>query len=379
MCTGLFIQSEDGKYYQSRTLEFETVLTYAPVFTSDIIGTTLSGLYFLDGINNHGLCCMAFYFKCSASYNANLLNDKINLASYEVCGYFLNNAKSVSHVIEISKNINVTNQPFGPPFNSSIPLHWFISDNKGNTIIVEPNNNGALTCYDNSKYKVCTNNPTYPEQVSNLETLINNNNFSYCNPPNQPDCGLGKGLIGMPGDSSSMSRFQRAYLLSQGMIIPGYNTNDINTMFHFNNNFDIVYGTELDCTNNPPTTDFTQYMAVYDLTNLTAYEKTYYNQQIVKLGSLKPADDNKITSKLYPNYSPYLQPMPSLGTSGRTSVAVLVGSSRGGAGCSGRIYDWLKQHNQLESVTNSPQFKAIQERSQLALASIGGSNSKYNI
>ena len=372
MCTGLFIQSENGIYYQSRTLEFEIVLPYVPIVTDSIIGSTLNGLYFLDGINNHGLCCMAFYFKCSASYNPNSVNDKINLASYEVCGYFLNNATSVSDVIEIAKKINITQQVYGPLFNGPIPLHWFISDNKGNTIIVEPNNNGALTCYDNSKYKVCTNNPTYPEQVSNLETLITNNNFSYCNHPNQPNCGLGKGLIGMPGDSSSMSRFQRAYLLSQGMIIPGYNTNNINTMFHFNNNFDIVYGTVLDCRLNPPYIDFTQYTAVYDLTNLSVYYKTYHNQQITLLGSLKPADDNKITSKLYPNYRPYLQPMPSLGTSGRTSVAVLVGSSRGGAGCSGRIYDWLKQHNQLESVTNSPQFQTIKQRSQLALASIGG-------
>jgi choloylglycine hydrolase len=379
MCTGLFIQSEDGKYYQSRTMEFDNVFDLIPLLTDKIIGITPDGINFFDGINNHGLCCMAFYFKCSASYNANLVNDKINLASYEVCGYFLNNAKSVSDVIEIAKKINVTQQEYGPPFNIALPLHWFISDKKGNTIIVEPNNNGALTCYDNSKYKVCTNNPTHPEQVSNLETLINNNNFSYCNPPNQPNCGLGKGLIGMPGDSSSMSRFQRAYLLSQGMIIPGYKTNNINTMFHFSNNFDIVYGAVLDCTTNPPGIDFTQYTVVYDLTNLIAYYKTYDNQQITLLGSLKPADDNKnITELLYPKYSPYLQPMPSLGTSGRTSVAVLVGSSRG-AGSSGRIYSYLKSTNQLENVTNSPQFKAIQERSQLALASIGGSNSKYNI
>jgi len=79
------------------------------------------------------------------------------------------------------------------------------------------------------------------------------------------------------------------------------------------------------------------------------------------------------------DFSPYLQPMPTLGTSGRTSVAVLVGSSRAGAGSSGRIYDWLKQHNQLESTVNSPQFKAIQERSQLALASLGGNKYRYYI
>uniref|UniRef100_A0A6C0DI80 Uncharacterized protein n=1 Tax=viral metagenome TaxID=1070528 RepID=A0A6C0DI80_9ZZZZ len=79
------------------------------------------------------------------------------------------------------------------------------------------------------------------------------------------------------------------------------------------------------------------------------------------------------------SFPPYLQPMPTLGTSGRTSVAVLVGSSRAGAGCSGRIYDWLKQHNQLESVINSPQFKAIQRRTQLELGYIGGNTYNYYI
>jgi choloylglycine hydrolase len=228
---------------------------------------------------------MTFYFKCSASYNKKTEQDKINLASYEVCGYFLKNAKSVDDVINISKKINVIKKAYGPPFNSVVPLHWFISDNKGNTIVVEPKN-GALICYDNSKYKVCTNNPVYPQQVSRLEKLLKNNNFTYCNPPNVPNCGLGKGLIGMPGDSSSSSRFQRAYLLSQGMELPGYDTNDINTMFHFNNNFDTIYGTVQDCTVNPPTKDFTQYTIVYDLTDLTAYYRTYQDQQIRLLGTL---------------------------------------------------------------------------------------------
>lgn len=289
MCTGTLVKSLDNKYYQSRTLEFQVVLNFTPFISNDIIGSvaSLSPPTFFDGLNKHGLCCMGLLFRCSASYNKNSIETKVNLASYDVCGYFLENAKSVDDVIKMSKKINVTKQPFvGPPFNNiTLPSHWFISDNKGKTIVVEAKN-GALICYDNSKYKVCTNNPVYPQQVSRLEKLLKNNNFTYCNPPNVPNCGLGKGLIGMPGDSSSSSRFQRAYILSQGMELPGYDTNDINTMFHFNNNFDIVYGTVQDCTVSPPNKDFTQYTIVYDLTNLTAYYRTYEDQQIRPLGSL---------------------------------------------------------------------------------------------
>jgi choloylglycine hydrolase len=288
MCTGLFIIDENGNCYQSRTLEFEAVLPYQPVVTDTIMGSTLDGTVFIDGINSNGLCVMGFYFKCSYSYNENIVDNKINLASYEVCGYFLNNATSVENAMNLAKNINVTQKPYGEPFNGVIPLHWFISDNKGNSIIVETNN-GELIIYDNSKYKVCTNNPTYPEQVEKLEVLLKSNNFTYTNPQDDLYCGLGKGLIGMPGDYSSVSRFQRAYILSQGMIIPSYNNSNIGTIFHFNNNFDIVYGTVRDSTTTPESIDFTQYTAVYDLTNLKAYYKTYKDQSITLLGTLYPS------------------------------------------------------------------------------------------
>jgi len=288
MCTGIFIQSPDGNYYQTRTLEFEAILPYLPVVSKNIIGSTLRGNIFIDGINSHGLCVMAFYFKCNASYKKTLLKTKINLASYEVVGYFLKNAHSVEDVVEKSKMINVTQQRFGEPFNSVIPLHWFISDNKGNTIIVEAEN-GKLICYDNSNCKVCTNNPSYPEQITNLKTILNRNKFSYNNPPNKTGCGMGKGLIGVPGDYSSEGRFVRAYVLSEGIILPAFDISNVKTLFHFNNNFDIVYGACIDTTSDPPLVDFTQYTAVYDLTNLTAYYKTYHEQKIIKLGSLEPA------------------------------------------------------------------------------------------
>uniref|UniRef100_A0A6C0JFJ0 Choloylglycine hydrolase/NAAA C-terminal domain-containing protein n=1 Tax=viral metagenome TaxID=1070528 RepID=A0A6C0JFJ0_9ZZZZ len=300
MCTGLFVEIDDGSCYQTRTMEFVAVIPFTPVITDTIMGFTMNETIFVDGINNHGLCVMAFYFRCSSSYNDNNVDGKINLGSHDVCGYLIKNAKSVSDVIELSKKINVTQEACGPPFNSVVPLHWFVSDSTGKTIVIETNK-GSPICYDNSKYKVCTNNPTYPEQVANLETLISNNKFTYCNPPDDPNSGLGKGLIGIPGDYSSFGRFARCYLLSKGMVIPGYNINNIETLFNFNNVFDIPYGTVRDCTTNPVGYDFTQYTAVYDLTTLTGYYKTYTGQQIIKIGSLQPAKTQaKKTTKKQP-------------------------------------------------------------------------------
>lgn len=107
---------------------------------------------------------MAFYFKCSISYNKKNIEDKINLASYEVGNYFLTNAKSVKNVVKLASNINITDKTFEAPLNITLPLHWFISDSKGNCVVAEASN-GKLIFYNNSKYKVCTNNPTFPKQI----------------------------------------------------------------------------------------------------------------------------------------------------------------------------------------------------------------------
>jgi hypothetical protein len=126
------------------------------------------------------------------------------------------------------------------------------------------------------------------------------------------------------------------------------------------NNFDIVYGTVRDYTVDPPNLDFTQYTMVYDLTKLTVHYRTYADQQIKKLGTLQPAFD----VQLYPFYRPYLQPIPNLGTSGRSSVSVILGSSRN-AGASIRIFNFLKLTNELENVINSQRFKTICKRSKM--------------
>ena len=311
MCTGIFIKTNDGVYIQARTMEFAKILKFVPTVTPTIIGCSLNKTTFIDGINIYGLCVMAFYFKCADNYNSVNIKNKINLASYDLCGYFLNHAKSVRDVKKLSKKININSEKFGEPFNSVIPLHWFISDKKGNSIIIEAKK-GSLICFDNSKYKVCTNNPSFEEQTNLLKSLINKNNFKYCNPKDDVQCDLGKGLVGMPGDFSSSSRFQRAYLLSKSLILDPKITkiSNIDNIFHFMNNFDIVYGAVQDCSRKDSNEDFTQYTVVYDLTNLKAHYRTFGNQEIRKINfkrkqsklvkTLKKTNKNK---KSYKNNS----------------------------------------------------------------------------
>ena len=59
MCTGTLVKSSDGYYYQSRTLEYETVIKFIPFISNNIIGSVLpSNNAFCDGLNKmHYVAC----------------------------------------------------------------------------------------------------------------------------------------------------------------------------------------------------------------------------------------------------------------------------------------------------------------------------------
>lgn len=71
-------------------------------------------------------------------------------------------------------------------------------------------------------------------------------------------------------------------------------------------------------------------------------------------------------------FRPYLQPMPGLGTSARTGLAVMLGGPRAGAGSAGRIYDFMKSTNQLDKIMYSPQMNALRAKNKLWFASANG-------
>lgn len=275
MCSGIRIICQDGTVLVSRTLEFGLVMDYKIYISRDIIGVKV-GDYFVDGINKYGLAAMAFYFPDYNEYSASPLIDRVNLASYEVANYILKNAKNIEDVKSIAQNITVLNTIYEPQ-GIVLPLHWFCVDKTGKSVVIECVK-GDAKVYDN-ELGIMTNSPTYPEH---LLTLQNYPKFSQENDP-QKTYSQGTGMIGLPGDFTSISRFVRLNVFQKFHDKPKNKNDGINTSFHILNNFDIVKGYIVDKNN----VEFTQYTIVYNLTDFDGWFKTYEDQQIKNLRTNK--------------------------------------------------------------------------------------------
>lgn len=122
-----------------------------------------------------------------------------------------------------------------------------------------------------ANYDTMTNNPPYPFHKKAADELLKNisNTYKKAKRP-QEEC-VGLAGIGLPGDSSSMSRFIRAAFLAkyqqestpQGEIING---------FHILEQVSMIKGA-VACED--ASSDYTMYSVVYDLDNFELYYKLY--------------------------------------------------------------------------------------------------------
>lgn len=294
MCCGLRIICEDGKVLVSRTLEFGININYKSHKTENIKGVKgfindPNDSYFIDGVNKDGLVVMAFYYQNYDEYSKLSKNGFYNLDSLQVVDFLLNNCKSIDDIKKISKKMNVLNTIY-EPLGIVFPLHWFCSDKFGNCIVIEYKDEKPVI-YDNP-FGIMTNSPTFPEHLKylNLERV---QKLSPKNNPQKadiqgksidtilhPDYSNGTGMIGLPGDYSSISRFIKLYILQKFCKPPKCIHDGITTCLHILNNFDILKGTSL---NNDNREIYTQYTIIYDPNSSEAYFKTYENQMISRL------------------------------------------------------------------------------------------------
>ena len=162
---------------------------------------------YAEAMNEDGLCIAGLNYPGNAYYHENIEENKINLAPYELINYLLIHAKNVDEVKAISKNIHLVAKSFKEGLPLSY-LHYLISD-KDRSIVLEPDKDG-IKIYDNP-YEVLTNNPSFPFHLENVKQYGNLSNKYYLNNLTsksdlKPFC-IGLNAHGLPGDSSSPSRF----------------------------------------------------------------------------------------------------------------------------------------------------------------------------
>jgi len=269
MCSGIRIICKDGSVLLCRTMEFGVELQYNISKTKNIIGITTDN-YYVDGVNKYGLGVMTFYFPGFDQYidiNSISENDNIiPLESIAVANYLLENATSIKDIKRMASNIRVTTEKY-KKFNMVMPFHWFCADKSGECIMLECIN-GVLTVYDN-KLGISTNSPTYPEHLISLQAFPD---FSQYN-SEKKNISEGTGMVGLPGDFTSISRFIRLNVFQQFHNKPKNVLDGISTSFHILNNFDIIKGFVID--KKTKVEEFTQYTIVYDLGKFDGWFKPY--------------------------------------------------------------------------------------------------------
>jgi len=319
-CTGFRVVSKDGAIIAARTLEFEFDLgskiivvprgTFMTAFTTGweglswnvkygYVGANALGMDLVaDGINEVGLACGAFYFSGCAGYQE-LQKElyKSTLSQYDLVGWILGNFATVDEVKAALDNIRVYGLAIMITESTIMPLHHIVYDAKGGCIVIEYVE-GELNIHENP-LGVITNNPTFDWHLQNLSNYVNltpaNVKSSKLGDFKIVGTGNGTGLLGLPGDNTSPSRFVRAAFYSHGEVKPKHAKEAVTLAWHILNALDIpeglVVNEELGMV---VSRDIAYWSAVRDLTNKVYYYRTYSDLNIrkVELGSIDFSSGN---------------------------------------------------------------------------------------
>ncbi len=190
-------------------------------------------LYY-DATNEKGLSVAGLNFPENADYKP-YCEGSDNISPFEFIPWILGQCATVREAETLLKKINLFNEDFSKELPLS-PLHWIISDRE-RSITVESVKTG-IKVYENP-VGVLTNNPTFDYHMFNLNNYMK---LANCDPENTFDGGRGDlelktysrgmGAMGLPGDSSSMSRFIRATFVKLNSVSEHTEAESVSQFFH---------------------------------------------------------------------------------------------------------------------------------------------------
>lgn len=168
------------------------------------VGASNEENLFLDGINEHGLSAAILWLDETGYMQRQGSND---VSIFDLVSYVIGQYKTAAEAKVALGSVNVYGT-YLAEYNMVIPLHLVVMDANGDSFVAEWIN-GVLKIYDKSVtagyVSVLANSPPYDGQLQNLARY---SNLSCYN-------GADYSLTGLPGNSSSMSRFVRAAKLTQ--------------------------------------------------------------------------------------------------------------------------------------------------------------------
>ena len=252
MCTAITYTTKDHYFGRNLDLQFsynETV-TITPrnyVFNFRKMGALVNHyaiigmayvaddypLYY-DATNEKGLSIAGLNFPENADYKTYSIG-KDNITPFELIPWILGQCATVSEAETLLKCINLLKENFSDKLTLS-PLHWIIAD-KERSITLESVKEG-IKIYDNP-VGVLTNNPTFEHQIFNLNNYMHlsngqpQNTFAGSNANLKLDLySNGMGGLGLPGDTSSMSRFVKATFVKLNSVSGDSEAESVSQFFH---------------------------------------------------------------------------------------------------------------------------------------------------
>jgi choloylglycine hydrolase len=303
-CTGISLTAQDGSRVVARTVEWAATpmqcgyvvcprnhqqQSYTPSGADGMKYTSVFGYvgiyteyepFVVEGVNEAGLSAGLFFFPNYGQYTPyNVANKDSTICDMQFVSWVLSQFDSIDEVKAALKKVHVVtlNHKIGA-------VHWRIAQPDGKMVVLEFVN-GTAQFYEN-KLGVLTNSPGFQWHMTNL------NNYINLEPGSAPDhvlkpgitlmpLGHGSGMLGLPGDFTSPSRFIRAtfYQTTAPQLPTGFDT--VVQAFHILNNFDIPIGTQHVKTDVPKgLPSATQFTAVTDQEAMRLYYRTAWNSDI---------------------------------------------------------------------------------------------------
>lgn len=331
-CTGLSLSAKDGSKVVARTVEWaatpmqcgymvcprrHTFQSYTPTGENGLKYTSVYGFvgiyteyepFVVEGVNEAGLSAGLFFFPNYGAYAPYVEAENAKtLCDMQFVSWVLSQFSTIDQLKEELKSVNLVTLS-----HKIGAVHWRIAEPNGRMVVLEIVA-GVPHFYENT-LGVLTNAPGFQWHMTNL------NNYVNLQPGSAPDntlkpgivlqpLGHGSGMLGLPGDFTSPSRFVRAAFYETTAPDSETGFDAIVQAFHILNNFDIPIGSQHPKDQIPKgMPSATQFTAATNQTAMKLYYKTAWNQNI-RCIDLMSIDFAKVKYQSHPLDATNVQPV----------------------------------------------------------------------
>ena len=252
-------------------------------------------LCLIDGVNECGLACTQSYFAEFSDYaDAKQIREaeKVPVQAEYMTTWILANCRNVEEAIVKIQSVACVNTPC-PLTGQPLPQHFFLRDKYGRCAVFEPSVKCGFRIFDNP-IGVMTNSPEFDWHMTNLSyyqhlspEIIPGGVYDGFRMPTRK----ATGQMGLPGDSSSPSRFIWASYFVQHMQAPEHDNEAIAAGLQIASAMSVpkgAVGTGSD------EAFYTQYSVVTDVEAGTLYLR-FYSDTALRSLSLHAFDLNTLT------------------------------------------------------------------------------------